>query len=290
MQTAKERYSKEKAAKYYLQNKEVIKEKSREHYKNLSQEEKDKIKEYQRKKYQELVQYKKEALKNNFLFFLIIKRMSKKTLKSDNIRVNKKELHKSKQPINLMSVNTEHILTSDKFKHSDEGFTYFTGYQDGIVKPLGIILPQMSGYIKYFENGGKNMSFMIKDDNVLDKYNKIRNKIKEKLSIKFHSMPVYDETYIIAKVREFYGKIKTNLLGDKIPKENMHYTCIACITIDSVIKMDKKNYPQVYSEECKYRVKKIQMSRFINTELESDSESKSVTESESKLEFDSDSE
>ena len=65
LQKAKEKYSKEKAAKYYTQNKEAIKEKSREHYKkNLSQEEKDKMKEYQRKRYQELVQYKKEALKN----------------------------------------------------------------------------------------------------------------------------------------------------------------------------------------------------------------------------------
>ena len=60
-----------------------------------------------------------------------------------------------------------------------------------------------------------------------------------------------------------------------MPKENMHYTCIACITIDSVMRIDKKNHPQVYLEECKYKVKKIQMSRFINTELKSDSESDS---------------
>ena len=106
------------------------------------------------------------------------------------------------------------------------------------------------------KKGGKNMFFMVKDDNVLDKYNKIWDKIKEKLNIKFHSMPVYDETYIKAKVREFDGKIKTNFLGNEVPKENMHYTCIACITIDSVMRMDKKNYPQVYLEECKYRVKK----------------------------------
>ena len=58
-----------------------------------------------------------------------------------------------------------------------------------------------------------------------------------------------------------------------MPKENMHYNCIACITIDSVMRIDKKNHPQVYLEECKYRVKKIQMSRFINTELKSDSDS-----------------
>ena len=59
----------------------------------------------------------------------------------------------------------------------------------------------MIGYIKYFENGGKNMSFLIKDDNMFDKYNENWDKIKNKLNIEFHSMPVYDETYIKAKVR-----------------------------------------------------------------------------------------
>ena len=137
--------------------------------------------------------------------------MSEKTLKFDNIRVNKKEFHKSKQPIDLMSVNVDQIVVSDKFKHNNEGFKYFIGYQEGeIVKPLCIILPQMSGYIKYFENGGKNMSFAIKNDDVLDKYNEIWDKIKKTLCIKFHSMSVYDEKYIKAKVREFNGVIKTN--------------------------------------------------------------------------------
>ena len=62
-------------------------------------------------------------------------------------------------------------------------------------------------------------------------------------------------------------------MGNDIPKENMHYTSIACITIDSIMRIDKKNHPQVYLEECKYKISKIQMSRFINTELKSDSES-----------------
>ena len=135
--------------------------------------------------------------------------MSEKTLKFNNIRLNKKEVHKSKQPIDLTSVNVDQIVISDKFSHSDNGFKYFIGYQEGeIVKPLYIILPQMSGYIKYFENGGKSMSFMVKDDNMLDKYNKIWGKIQEKLSIKFYSMAVYDEIYIKAKVREFDSKLK----------------------------------------------------------------------------------
>ena len=138
----------------------------------------------------------------------------------------------------------------------------------------------MNGYIKYFENGGKNMSFMVKNDNVLDKYNKIWNVIKNKIGIKFHSEPIYDQIYIKAKVREFDGVIKTNFLGNDVPKENIHYTCIACVTIHSVMRMDKKYFPQVYLEECKYKIKKIQMPRFINAELKSDSDSDSEAEPE----------
>ena len=90
------------------------------------------------------------------------------------------------------------------------------------------------------------------------------------------------------KVREFDGVIKTNFLGNGVPKENVYYTYIACITIAFVIKMEKKNHPQVYLEECKYKIRKIQMSRFISTELDSDSEPDA--ELIIKLEFDSDSE
>ena len=91
----------------------------------------------------------------------------------------------------------------------------------------------MSGYIKYFENGSKNLSFFIKDDEVWDKYDKIWDVIKNKLSIKFHSEPFYEYKYLKAKVREFNGVIKTNFLNNDLPKENIHYSCIACITIDS---------------------------------------------------------
>ena len=199
----------------------------------------------------------------------------------------KKKITKSKQQINLDLVNVDQIVISDKFKHSDDAFKYFIGYKGGkIVKQLCIILPQMSGYIKYFENGGKNMSFVIKDDDVLDKYNEIWNKIKKTLNTKFHSMPVYDEKYIKAKVREFNSVIKTNFLGDEIPKENVHYACIVCIAIDSVVRMEKRSYPQVYLEECKYKIKKTKKPEFINTESESESELESDTELKSELESD----
>ena len=100
--------------------------------------------------------------------------MTKKAIKFNNISVNKKNLHMSKEPIDLMSVNLNKIIVSDKFNYNEDLFKYFIGYQkDEIVRPLCIILPQMSGYINYFEYGGQNMSFLIKDDEVWKKYDKI---------------------------------------------------------------------------------------------------------------------
>ena len=93
-------------------------------------------------------------------------------------------------------------------------------------------------------------------------------------------MPAYDEKYIKAKVRNFSGVIKTNLLDDEVPKENERYTCIACITINSVMRIERKNYLQFYLEECKYRMKKTKMTVFIESELETESESESQLKSD----------
>ena len=134
----------------------------------------------------------------------------------------------------------------------------------------------MSVYIKYFENAGKNMSFLVKDNEVWNKYYKICKVIKDKLGINFYSVPFYEYKYLKAKVREFDGIIKANFLGNGIPKENMHYTYIACVTIDSVLTIDEKiihKFIQKSVNKYKLKVKKMQMSRFINTELKSDSES-----------------
>ena len=140
-----------------------------------------------------------------------------------------------------MSVNIDQVVVSDKIKHNNKDFKYFIRYlEGGIVKPFCIILPQMSGYIKYFENGSTNMSFLIKNDEVWDKFDKIWDAIKDKLGIEFHSEPAYEYKYLKANVREVDGVIKTNFLGNDTPKENMHYTCIACITIDSALKIAKK--------------------------------------------------
>ena len=114
--------------------------------------------------------------------------MNEQTLKFGDIVVNKKEFHASKQAIAINLVDTDKIVVSGKFKYSHNGFKYFIGYSvnDDIIRPLCIVLPQMSGYIKYFDNG-KNMSFKSEDECAYLEYNEIWNKIKKTLNTRFRS-------------------------------------------------------------------------------------------------------
>ena len=92
--------------------------------------------------------------------------MSKQTLKFSDIAVNKSEFYASKQATPFNLVNTNNIVVSYRIEHNDDVFKYFIGYlhDDDITRPLCIILPQISEYIKYFDNGRKNMSFKIEDE------------------------------------------------------------------------------------------------------------------------------
>ena len=131
----------------------------------------------------------------------------------------------------------------------------------------------MSGWIKYFENGGKNMPFKIEDDKVYLKNNEIWNKIRELLNdVNLSSDPIYDGSYIKSKVKTFSEVIKTLFDGGEIPKERIEYNCLACISVDSVLRIDRKYYPQVYLEQCKYKVKKRVMKSFIDYEIDFDSD------------------
>ena len=136
--------------------------------------------------------------------------MSEKILKFGDVEVNKNEYRASKQPIAWNLVNINQIVVSHKFKRSGKCFKYFIGYKDNdIIRPLYIVLPQMKECIKYFDNGGKNMSFKTGGNSVMIKYNDIWNIVKKLLSIKFYSTPVYDKKHIRTKVKTFNGVVNT---------------------------------------------------------------------------------
>ena len=120
---------------------------------------------------------------------------------------------------------------------------------DDVIRPLCIVLPPMSGYIKYFDNGRKNISFLIEDESVYLKHTKIWNKIKKLLCVKFHSQPIHDGKYIKTKVKTFGETINTIFSNNKVPKERSHYICIAAVCVDYVLKIEGKTHPQVYLEQ-----------------------------------------
>ena len=138
-----------------------------------------------------------------------------------DIEVGKNEFYDSKKALGLNKVNINKIVVSDKIKGSNEINKYYIGYIDDIVVPLCIILLQMSGYIKYFKSGDKNMSFKIDDDSVYIKYNQIWNRIKELLDVKCYTEPIYDDSYIKTKVKTFSDVIKTFFNENEMPKERV---------------------------------------------------------------------
>ena len=132
----------------------------------------------------------------------------------------------------------------------------------------------MSGYIKYFDDRGKNMSFVTDDEEVYKKYNEIWEVVRKLLKVKFTVNPIRDDKYIIAKLKIFNGTNKTTFTDNIIPIERNNYICIAAIDIDSVLKIENKRaYPQAYLEQCKYKLRKRKAVNFIDDEIIDDSDS-----------------
>ena len=102
----------------------------------------------------------------------------------------------------------------------------------------------------------------MKEESVYLKYSEIWNKIKSILNVEIHSQPIYNEKYIKTKVKIFNNTINTLFSGHEIPKERNHYVCVSAICIDSVLRVDKKNYPRIYLEQCKYKIKIKRISEF----------------------------
>ena len=192
--------------------------------------------------------------------------MSSQKIKFGDKEVDKKKFYSSKEAILLDSVDLSKIIVSSRWKLNDTTYKYFCGYlnNDGI-KPLCVSLPQMNGYIKYFDDGGKNMSLVTDDEKVYEKYNEIWNVVKGLLKLKFTVSLIRNDKYILAKLKIFRKKNITTFNNSNItPTEKNHYICIPAIDIDSILKIDTKAYPQAYLEECKYKLKKRKLVSFID--------------------------
>ena len=130
----------------------------------------------------------------------------------------------------------------------------------------------MSAYRKAFDET-KYMSFLIKDDKLLETYNEIWEKLKNVIKKEFDCEPVYNEKYLKAKIKSYNGKINTSFCNNKIPKEGSQIICLSVILIDSVFRSGKNYYPQVFSEECKYIFKEKKIAKYVIVDKKISSES-----------------
>ena len=200
--------------------------------------------------------------------------MSSQKIKYGDKEVDKKTFYSSKEAILLDSVDLSKIVVSSRRKLNDTTYKYFCGYlNNDVIKPLCVILLQMNGHIKYFDDGGKNMSFFTDDEKVYEKYDDIWNVVKGLLKLKFAASPIRNDKYILAKLKIFKKKNLTTFNNNIVPTEKNHYICIPAIDIDTVLKIDKKAYPQAYLEECKYKLKKRKLVSFTDSEIIDDSDS-----------------
>ena len=177
--------------------------------------------------------------------------MSPQIIKFGDKEVDKKKLCSSKEAILLDSIDLNKIVVSNKWKINDTRYKYLCGYlNNDVIQPLCVILPQMNGYIKYFDDGGKNTSFVTDDEEIYEKYNEIWEVVRKLLKLKFTVGPIRDDKNIIAKFKIFNGTNRTTFTDNIIPFEKNHYTCIPAKDIDSVLKVDNKRaYPQAYLEQ-----------------------------------------
>ena len=179
--------------------------------------------------------------------------MSSQKIKFGDKEVDKKKFYSFKEAIFLDSIDLSKIIVSNKWKINDTIYKYFCGYlNNDVIQRLCVILPEMSGYIKYFDNSGKSMSFVTDNKEIYEKYNEKWNVVKILLKLKFFVNPVRDDKYIRAKLKIFNNINGTTFPNNVKPIEKNHYICIPAIDIDSVLKIDKKAFPQAYLEQCKY--------------------------------------
>ena len=201
-------------------------------------------------------------------------------------KIKKSDFYKNKKINEIDDINVNNILVSKKELYGTKNsFKYFTGYNDNyIIRPLCIRLPQIIGYVRKF-NENSTMLFRVKDKQLLKNFSKIWEKIEKLMKIDFESKPVYrnDNKYIKTRIKTYEKSLITNFHNKVMPKEKVSCKYLSIIMIGSVIKANKKYYPQTLLEESKYIQEKTKTENYINEDLEkseSDNDTNNETESD----------
>ena len=205
--------------------------------------------------------------------------MSEKTINFGDKKINKKDFYNNKKKFNIEDIDINKILISKPEIYKKNMRKYIIGYNDNNISPLQLFLPKMTGYLNVFENGNRKMSFFTTNNEFLERYKAIWEKISDLVNKKFDNDPIYNNKYINTKIRSYNNDIITNFRNidnknNKLPEKNKPYKCVSLISLDSIIKINKKYYPQTLLQECVYKLINKKVENIItNIDLDSSSES-----------------
>ena len=214
--------------------------------------------------------------------------MGNKTINFNDKKINKKVFYNNKKQFKIKDIYTSKILVSKPEPYGKiNAKKYIVGYNNDVIRPLHIFIPQRNGYFKCFDDN-MTMSVLANDKKFLNKYTKLWGKIKDLIGKKFDSEPIYNDNYIKTK-NPYNNDIRSNFHDEsnnrKVPKEDCShkctYKCLSLISLDSVIQMSKKNFPQTLLQKRKYKLIKKKIKNLITDDFYLSSKSDDQSDDES---------
>ena len=206
--------------------------------------------------------------------------MNEKTINFGNKKINKKDFYNNKKQFNTEDIGINKILISKPETYENNMRKYIIGYNDNTISPLQLLLPKMTGYVNIFKDDARKMSLFTDNNEFLERYTAIWEKRSDLVNKKFDSDPIYNNKYINTEIRSYNNDIKTNFRNidnknNKLPEKNKPYKCVSLISLASIIKTNRKYYPQTLLQECVYKLINKKVENIItNINLDSSSESK----------------
>ena len=173
--------------------------------------------------------------------------MSGESINFEENKINKSTFYKNKKLFNIHDLVNKILISKKESYGKKYSLKYFIGYNDNVIRSLCIKLPQIIGYIKHFDSN-KTIYCKVSDNKLLKAYNNIWEKVSNLMNIEFDSEPVYgdNDKCIKTKAKMYEDRVNTDSQGKKVSKENASYKCLSLIMLDSVIRVNKKYYPQTF--------------------------------------------
>ena len=176
------------------------------------------------------------------------------------LKLKKEGFYVAKKPIHVWNVDVNNIVVSES-AHVKKRFKFLIEHLDGVVRPLILIMPKMSGYVKTFD-GNKLMSFRVDGDNPVEKYKNIWRKIGELKGFGLTALLIHGDKYIKTKIKTNDQKINADIYDLGVPEDGVDCNCMTIISINFLFIYNKKRYMQVYLDDCVYNTVNKQMTRY----------------------------